>query len=166
MPLIQERVVDSYHWLSLTEFTDIVTISQMTPGPIGINAATFVGTKTAGIFGSIAATAGCVAPSCVIVLALAYIYTKYSNLGIIQGILGGLRPAVVGLIAASGLSITILCFFGSREIIKNLNSIDFFAVAIFTVGFIALRKFKLDPIHVILGSGVVGVAAYFIPEVI
>lgn len=166
LPLIQARVVDAHHWLSLAEFTDVVTISQMTPGPIGINAATFVGTKTAGIPGSLAATLGCVTPSFIIVLGLAYIYTKYNNIDIIQGILGGLRPAVVGLIAASGLSITLLCFFESVEAAFNLASLDVFAVVLFIIGFFALRKFKLNPIYIMLGSGAVGLAAHFIQMVI
>lgn len=166
LPLIQARVVDTHHWLSLAEFTDVVTISQMTPGPIGINAATFVGTKTAGILGSIAATAGCVTPSFIIVLCLAYVYTKYNNLDIIQGILGGLRPAVVGLIAASGLSITILCFFRNSDTAYSFDSLDVFAVVLFAAGFFALRKFKLNPIYVMLGSGAVGLAAYYIQIVI
>lgn len=166
LPLIQARVVDTHNWLSLAEFTDVVTISQMTPGPIGINAATFVGTKMAGILGSLVATAGCVTPSFIIVLCLAYVYTKYNNLDIIQGILGGLRPAVVGLIAASGLSITILCFFRSSDVAYNLRSLDVFAVVLFAAGFFVLRKFKLNPIYVMLGSGAVGLAAYFIQIVI
>lgn len=165
LPLIQARVVDAHHWLSITEFTDIVTISQMTPGPIGINAATFVGTKTAGIPGSIAATLGCVTPSFIIVLSLAYIYTKYNKLDIIQGVLSGLRPAVVGLIAASGLSITLLCFFRSGAT-YNLESLDVFAAILFMAGLFVLRRFKLNPIYVMMGTGAVGLAVYFIQNVI
>lgn len=166
LPLIQARVVDDLHWMTLAEFTDLLTISQMTPGPIGINAATFVGTKMAGIGGSVVATAGCVAPSCVIVLALAYLYGKYNNLDIIQGILGGLRPAVIGLIAASGVSITLLSFFGGEGIAAGIAAVDWFAAALFAVCLLALMKFKVDQIYIILGSGVVGVVVYYIQQVI
>ena len=70
LPLIQEQVVNLHGWMDMTQFIDIITISQMTPGPIAINAATFVGIKTAGIGGAIVATVGCVTPSCIIVLVL------------------------------------------------------------------------------------------------
>ena len=73
MPLIQNQVVDLHHWLNLSEFTDLVTISQMTPGPIAINSATFVGTRIAGAPGALAATVGCVLPSCILVTLLARI---------------------------------------------------------------------------------------------
>ena len=90
MPLIQHQVVEVHPWLTLTEFTDIVTLSQMTPGPIAINSATFVGMRIAGISGALVATAGCVLPSCVIVLILAWVYYRYRSLSVIQGVLGGI----------------------------------------------------------------------------
>ena len=71
MPLIQNQVVDLHHWLSLSEFTDLVTISQMTPGPIAVNSATFVGIKIAGIPGAIVATLVCILPACIIVTNIA-----------------------------------------------------------------------------------------------
>ena len=80
MPLIQEQVVEINGWLSLGEFADVVTLSQMTPGPIAINAATFVGIRVGGVGGAIVATLGCITPSCVIVLILAKIYYKYRSL--------------------------------------------------------------------------------------
>ena len=108
MPLIQHQVVDLHGWLNMTQFADIVTISQMTPGPIAINSATFVGTRVAGLSGAIVATVGCVLPSCIIVLFLAFLYERYRGLGVVQGILAGLRPAVVALIASAGLSLLAL----------------------------------------------------------
>lgn len=80
MPLIQGQVVTAHHWLSMEEFTDLITISQMTPGPIAINSATFVGTKIAGTGGALAATFGCILPSCIIVTCIARLYLKYRNL--------------------------------------------------------------------------------------
>ena len=74
MPMIQQQMVDVYHWLSVSEFGDLVTISQMTPGPIAVNSATFVGIRIAGLPGAVAATWGCIFPSCIIVSVLAYIY--------------------------------------------------------------------------------------------
>ena len=110
LPLIQEQVVNLHGWMDMTQFIDIITISQMTPGPIAINAATFVGIKTAGIGGAIVATVGCVTPSCIIVLVLAAVYYRFRNLHTIKGVLSGLRPAVVALIASAGLSIVIVTF--------------------------------------------------------
>ena len=120
MPLIQHQVVEVHPWLTLTEFTDIVTLSQMTPGPIAINSATFVGMRIAGISGALVATAGCVLPSCVIALLLAWVYYRYRSLSVIQGVLGGVRPAVVAMIASAGLSILLLALFGSEVINLSL----------------------------------------------
>ena len=80
MPLIQEQVVSQHDWLTMTEFTDLITISQMTPGPIAINAATFVGSKIAGVPGSVAATCGCILPSCIIVTLIAWFYLRYKKM--------------------------------------------------------------------------------------
>ena len=77
MPLIQGQVVNGHHWLSMTEFTDLITISQMTPGPIAVNSATFVGIRIAGIPGALVATLGCILPSCLIVTLIASFYLKY-----------------------------------------------------------------------------------------
>lgn len=115
LPLIQAQVVDTYGWMTMTEFTDIITISQMTPGPIAINAATFVGTRIAGPAGAAVATFSCIFPSCIIVLTLAFIYYKYRNLTMVQGTLKGLQPAVVALIASAGLSILVMAFFPAGE---------------------------------------------------
>ena len=163
MPIIQKQVVDLHHWLSMGEFVDIVTISQMTPGPIAINASTFVGTRIAGIGGAVIATLGCVTPSCIIVLTIAYFYYKYQNLWVIQGALKGLRPAVVSLIASAGLSILLMALFNGNAtswFSVNLSRIDFVAIILFMIGFFLLRKFKTNPIFIMLGSGVVGLIFY------
>ena len=85
MPLIQGQVVTGHHWLSMSEFTDLITISQMTPGPIAVNSATFVGIKIAGIPGALAATFGCILPSCIIVTVIAKLYLKYRSMEVLQG---------------------------------------------------------------------------------
>ena len=114
MPLIQGQVVTRHEWLTMGEFTDLITISQMTPGPIAINSATFVGIKIAGIPGALVATLGCILPSCVIVTVIARLYLKYRNMALLQGVLESLRPAVVALIASAGLSVLITAFWGSE----------------------------------------------------
>ena len=92
MPLIQGQVVTTHGWLTMSEFTDLITISQITPGPIAVNSATFVGLKIAGIPGAVVATVGCILPSCIIVTILARLYLKYRNLDLLQGVLKSLRP--------------------------------------------------------------------------
>ena len=158
MPLIEHQVVDLHGWLTLTQFADIVTISQMTPGPIAINSATFVGTRVAGLPGAIVATVGCVLPSCIIVLFLAFLYERYRGLGVVQGILAGLRPAVVALIASAGLSLLALALCGEGSV--SAENIQWLSVAIFAVGFVILRKWKPDPILVMVASGAAGLVLY------
>ena len=160
LPLIQEQVVDIHHWLSMAEFTDLITISQMTPGPIAINAATFVGNRIAGIGGSVVATLGCVIPSFIIVLTLAYFYFKYKNITIVQGVLGGLRPTVVALIASAGISILVTAFWGEKGFTTNVSDINLIAIGLFAASFFILRKFKPNPIWVMGGSGIVGMIIY------
>ena len=116
MPLIQASVVDTFHWLTMSEFVDIFTISQMTPGPIGINAATFVGTRIAGLPGAIVATMGFVTPSFFLGIILARIFLKYGDIGPIRGILNGLRPAVVALICVASLSFILLALWNTEAL--------------------------------------------------
>ena len=157
MPLIQNQVVQLHPWLSQSEFTDLITISQMTPGPIAVNSATFVGTRIAGVPGALAATIGCVLPSCILVTILAKIYLKYRSLSLLQGILKSLRPAVIAMIAAAGVSILVTAFWGndisSLHLDAILSSTNIRAVGIFLLSLILLARFKMDPIHVMLLSG-------------
>ena len=161
LPLIKHQVVDVHGWLTASQLTDIVTISQMTPGPIALNAATFVGTRIGGLPGAIVATLGCVLPSCIIVLALAWVYTKYKDLGLLRGILAGLRPAVVALIASAGLTILISALFVNDVLPHALSDVDGIAVVLFVLSLVILRKWKPDPILVMVGSGVIGAIAVF-----
>lgn len=160
IPLIQNQVVEVHKLMTMSGFTDLITIAEMTPGPISINSATFVGTQLAGPIGAIVCTLGCIIPSFVICLALAHFYYKYRSFGGVQTVLAALRPAVVALIASAGLSILMLGLFGSEQgafVPKDFRIVEFvlFAAALFL-----LRKFKLNAITIIFGTGVVGTAAY------
>ena len=159
MPLIQEQVIDKYHWMSMSDFTDLVTISQMTPGPIAINAATFVGEKVGGIPGALVATLGCILPACLFVSFLAYIYTKYRKLSLMQGILTSLRPAVVSMIFAAGLLILIPALFSSGMISFAAGNFQIRIFLYFIGALILLRKCKLDPVLVMLLTGVAELVA-------
>lgn len=155
LPFIQDIVVDSNAWLTSAEFTDLITISQMTPGPIGINSATFVGLQIAGPGGAIAATAGNVLPSFILVTFIAWLYTKYRKLNILQNILTALRPAVVAMIGTAGLTIIIGAVWGEGAV--SLSNTNIVAVILFGISTFLLLKYKLNPITVIILSGVLNV---------
>lgn len=156
MPLIQDVVVDSYHWLTLPEFIDVFTISQMTPGPIGVNAATFAGMKVAGLGGAICATMGFVTPSLFLCIALAKVIFKYGELGAIQGILNGLRPAVMALIAAACISFVLLAVWNVEEIPQDFSSTFDLAGAIILIGALIAVRMKIGVIKVLIAAGVAG----------
>lgn len=160
MPLIEAQIVTSHGWLTMTEFSDLVTIAEMTPGPIAVNAATFVGTKVAGVLGALVATAGCILPACVLVTLIARLYLKYRNLTVLQSVLGSLRPAVVAMIASAGLTILMNAFWGSRTVV--LANTNYVMVAIFLLSFVLLRKTKLSPIAVMVLAGVLNLAVSLI----
>lgn len=156
LPLIQGQIVELHGWITAAEFTDIITIAEMTPGPIAINAATFVGIRVAGFPGALLATFSCILPSCVIVIILAKIYYKYKNLNAIQYTLAGLRPAVVAMIASAGLGIVLLAFFTDGTLPRSVADVRFLSVGIFAAGLFVLRKWKISPLWIIAGAGVVG----------
>lgn len=160
VPLIQDQVVDVHPWLTMSQFTDIMTIAEMTPGPIAVNAATFAGIQVVGIPGAIVATAGCILPSCVIVMTLARIYYRFRGLKMVQGVLAGIRPAVVAMIASAGITMVIMAFYGERVLPADLSGINMISVIIFAAAFLALRKWKANPVYVMLGAGVAGVLLY------
>ncbi len=162
MPLIQSQVVDIHPWLTLNEFTDLITIAEMTPGPIAVNAASFVGIRIAGIPGAIIATMGCILPSCFIVSLLAYIYRKYKDISALQSVLGCLRPAVVALIAAAGCSILKLVAFGAASL--QLRGVNILGIILFLITFILLRWKKLNPIMMMVICGIAYLAVNLISE--
>ena len=156
MPVIEAQIVQHRAWLTAQEFTDLITISQMTPGPIAVNAATFVGIRLAGIPGAIAATLGCVAAPCAVVLALARLYLRYRRVDAMQNVLQTLRPAVVAMIASSGWSILAGAVWPGGV---RLAGTDVWMAGIFTVCLVLLRRTKLSPIAVMALAGAANLAA-------
>ncbi len=152
MPLIQAQAVDLKGWLTLAEFADLVTIAEMTPGPIAINSATFVGMKVAGLSGVVAATLGNVLPSCIIIITLAKLYEKYSQQTLMKNILENVRPVVVAAIFTAGLSLLQLA-------IGSLGSFDLFAIIVFVLAFMLLnsKKIKVGPIILLVAGALVGI---------
>lgn len=164
MPLIQSQVVASHGWLTMNEFTDLITIAEMTPGPIAVNSATFVGIRIAGIGGAVIATVGCILPSCFIVSLLAFVYYRYKQLSALQSVLACLRPAVVALIAGAGLSILNLVIFGGGAM--SIDAVDWIGTVSFLAAFIVLRKWNWNPILVMVLCGAAGLTAHLIMGVL
>ena len=154
IPLIRSQTVEIHPWLTETQFMDLATIAEMTPGPIAVNGATFVGLKVAGLPGALAATLGCILPSMILVSLLSWIYRRYREMSALQNVLGSLRPAVVALILSAGLNMLLQNLFGGRSI--SLSGISWAGAALFAAAFLALRKWKFNPILVMAACGAGG----------
>ena len=162
LSLIQHETVEHHHWLTSSEFTDIVAISQMTPGPIGINSATYCGyaaCHNAGmgqmmsVLGSVTATFALVLPSLILMVLISKLFLRYMKSTPVQSVFSGLRPAVVGLLAAATL---LLC---TRENFSapSVNPWQFgISVLLFLVTFVGTLFFKVNPIKMILMAGFAG----------
>lgn len=158
LSMIQGEVVTRYEWVSSQEFTDIVAISQMTPGPIGINAATYVGLSSTGsIWGSVIATFAVVLPSFILMLTISKFFLKYQKHPVVESIFNGLRPAVVGLLASAALVLMNTENFGSP--MEDTYSFVI-SIIIFLVAFIGTRKYKANPILMIIACGIAGLILY------
>jgi len=160
LPIIKNMVVDQYGWLSVAQFADLVVIDEMAPGPIILNSSTFVGTLVAGFPGAVTATVGCLAGPAIIVSVIAFFYFRYNELPVIQSTLSFLRPVVVALIASAGLSIFILSFWGEGGFSLDPGSVNIVAIGLAVLAFAALRKYKPNPVFVVLGCGLLGGVIY------
>ena len=151
IPLIQQYIVETEGWLTMTQFTDLVTISQMTPGPIAINSATFVGAQVAGPVGSVVATAGVTAPQTIIILTLAYfLFTKQRSFRLMDMLLRGIKAGIIGLI-----------FIASYDMFKNAlwpegGHLEIVALITFIVGGVLYWK-KMDLIKLIILGAILGI---------
>ena len=148
LPLIEREIVNNHNWITFKEFIDIIGISQMTPGPIAINSATFVGYKISGILGAISGTVGVITVSFILVSIAHHYISKFKESYIMKAALAGMRPALIGLIISVFLSL-------GRESYKDIKSI--------IIGIIIMALLftnKLHPILIIVISGVLGVIFY------
>ena len=141
LPLIKEQVVIQHPWLTMSEFTDLITISQMTPGPIVVNSATFIGLRIAGVGGAFVATAG--------------------SLNLFQSVLMTLRPCIVAMIASAGISILITAFWGNDAVI-TLAGTKWSLIVIFGLCVFLLQKKHMNPVQVMLLAGILKVLVSFI----
>lgn len=159
IPLIQEQVVNLHGWLTFQEFTDIITISQMTPGPIAVNTSTFVGLRIAGFSGAAAATAGCVISGFCISILLFSFFQKFKQANSMANVLKGLRSTAIGLIVSAAVTILLISFCGVSDL-SLIQSFNWIAAIIFLAAFFILRKFKLNPILVMVLCGIAGILVY------
>lgn len=162
IPLIQEQIVNIHGLMTMEEFSDLITVADMTPGPISINSATFVGMRLAGIPGVLICSIGCIIPSFCICLILAHFYYKYRTVSGVQVVLGAMRPAVVALIGSAGASILMMGLFQSDIFSASIDNLRIIELLIFLGSLFILRKYKANAISIILGSGVVGTLLYII----
>jgi len=156
LPIIQNYIVEKQAWINLTQLADITSISQMTPGPILVNAATFVGIRVAGLPGGLIATLGAVIPSFILVLILGSLLFKHGNLRFVQNILKAMRPIIVGLIFAAVLSLSTLSLLGVT------GPAQMAALLSFTVALILSIKTKLDTLVLVMIGAVLGILSVWI----
>ena len=165
MPLIQHQVVDLHGWLTMQEFVDIITISQMTPGPIAINSATYVGYTVGaqagnawcGILGAALATFAVCLPSLTLMLLITRFFLRLKQNPIVEGAMKGMRPVVIGMIASAAL----LLMFPHSKAPDEQNFIDGWSWALFGGVFVASVK-KVNPILLICLSAAAGILIYYI----
>ncbi len=159
LPLIQEQVA-ARGWLTTEELINFIAVSESTPGPFAINISTYVGMKTGGLFGALCATLGVVLPSFVIILIVARCFARFQESRAVKGCMTGLKPAVIGLIAAAVVSTGKTALFPDG-IVAPFDSSFFVPVFIFIVMLVLALK-KVNPVVMILLSGAMGIAAGYL----
>ena len=166
LSVIQGEIVTRHSWLSSSEFADIVAVSQMTPGPIGINSATYVGytavvnnggSELMGVLGSLTASFAVMLPSVVLMLLVSRFFMKYSRNNAVEAVFKGVRPAVVGLIASAALLLMTEDNFGS---VTDTPLQFWVSVALFASAFVAMKFFKVSPLLLLLLAGIFGGVFY------
>ncbi|MBU1036882.1 chromate transporter [Patescibacteria group bacterium] len=149
IPFIQKEAVEINKWLTKKDFLEIVALDAVTPGPIAVNLATFVGYKVSGIPGAIIATIGVVLPSLILVTIIATFFYAFRTNKIIQAILNGLKPAVIALIAAAIFSL-----------LQGKAIFDIKGVIIALIVFVGVVVFKIHPMWLVILSGLAGFILY------
>lgn len=148
LPLIEDEIIGIHNWLTPTEFIDILAVSEMTPGPIAINSATFLGYKVAGVMGSIVSTIAVVLPSFIVMSLIFHFVAKFKNSPYVDWIFTGIRPMVLGLIASAAVTVAKSAF------------VDIKSVIIAIVLFYIVSFKKLNPILAIILAGAMGIILY------
>lgn len=161
--LIQTQVVNVHGWIGEGQFTDIVAISQMTPGPIGINCATYVGYEVSGVAGSFAATVAVVLPSFLIFFALVRLFDRFQTHPTFLSMMSALRPAVIGMIGAAGLILALRISWDGlipKIGVISSNFPDWKSWVLFAAAFAVSMLTRISPILILLAAGVLGFIIY------
>ncbi|MBU5676450.1 chromate transporter [Alkaliphilus sp. MSJ-5] len=159
LPFLQQ-LIDKYGWITHEQLLDMIAISESTPGPIGVNTATFVGNTTAGVLGGIVATIGIVTPSVIIILLIAHYFAKFSEKPIVKSSFYGIRPAVTGLIAAVAFEVAKIALFDIEKYKttnKILSILDLKAIVLFSIMLYLINKYKKHPILYLVGAAFIGI---------
>lgn len=164
LPLIQAEV-QANGWMSQSQLVDFIAVSESTPGPFAINIATYVGSETAGVLGSVCATLGVVMPSFIIILIVARCYEKFKNSSVVKGLLNGLRPAAIGLIATAVLTAAKTVFIPENPapFLEVVLSYEFICGAVIFALCLTLILKKVHPIIVIALAAVLGIISGYAP---
>lgn len=160
IPLIKEQVIEENNWINEKMFTDMITISQMTPGPLAVNTSTFVGLQIGGIAGAVAATFGCILCGIIISLALYRFFQTYQRSAYVLEILNGLKSASLGLIISAAFTILLLVLYGANQVEPDLISLNRTALFLFLALLFLLRKSKINPMVIMFISGIAGFVFY------
>ena len=153
IPLVEHEAVVVQHWMTYAEFADLIALDEITPGPILINSATFVGMRVAGVPGAIIATLGCILPSCAISLLLIVLYRRFSKAAPVEGALRALKCMACGLIASTLLTM-------AMRTVADVDALgSVFSVAVIAGAFYLLNQRRVGLLPVLLGCGVLGVVA-------
>ena len=160
IPLIREQVVEKNGWISEKMFTDIITISQMTPGPLAVNTSTFVGLQIGGTAGALAATAGCILCGVVISLTLYKFFQTHRKSAYVMEVLNGLKSASLGLIISAACTIVLSVIYGNHGPAAGLLTFNRTAVFLVLALLFLLRRWKMNPVVIMVISGMAGYVCY------
>ena len=153
IPVVEREVVFVKNWMSITEFSDLVAIDEITPGPIIINSASFVGMRMAGISGAIVASIGAIVAPVIITLILIYVYRNYKEIKVINEAIYTLKCMTVALIVSTCLSIFLNAIFPGKVI--AVGNVDYLLLVMGIVAFMIIRKYKPNPLYVMLACGTI-----------
>ncbi len=155
IPLIQQEVVNRHGWMTNQDFTDVIAIAGMSPGPIGTNSSIYIGYAQAGLIGAIVSAVGMILPSLVIILILGMVFYRVQHNQIVKSAFYGLRPIITGLILYAAYVFAL-----NNGLLGSITGYNLGLIAIFITSLFALIVLKIHPIYVILISGLVGIAIY------
>ena len=157
IPVIEKEIVQNLGWMTYDSFNDLLAIDELTPGPIIINSATFIGMSIYGILGGIVASLGAIVPACIVSTILILLYRKYKKLTILDNIVQALKCMAISMIFSTFVNMIWRSIFGSA---LSFGTFDYLIAVMAVLSFIIIRKWKPNPVIVMLGCGVIYLLVY------